>query len=458
MLKFIQAFFCFLFFINTSNAQYQINLKVIDTKDSILYFRLASFDEKLYIPKDTIKLVNNKANIRSLKPIYGGIYYLYFPNTGMKIQLSLENKDVIYLTINAQLPIDSIQTNDPKNKLFLEYQALENKFQYLDSQYAVLQKKGNATLKIKERLFQEKREALTQFRNTAKAKLDPKLFLYQYLTLLNTIDAYKPDKNKFTEREAFIRSLNLKDQRLYFSPIIKSAIYEYLSAYPLNADSILKSMDVVMKKMDCKDKPYANMFNYFSTVLQNSTIKNNMDGYVKFLDTYLFKNNCSFISKNNMQGYISTYARYKELVMKDTISNIILKDSSGIVQNLRQQIEKYTYTVISFYDPTCEHCQVQIPELDSTLKAIRTKSGLTILHFAICNTSTSLDKEWRGFIQKNKMEEDCVHVMLGDSIEVRNQYAAFGNPMLFLCDASGNILLKKTSVSTIRNYLLSNRH
>ncbi|MFN5760506.1 MAG: hypothetical protein ACK44U_00380 [Sphingobacteriales bacterium] len=85
--------------------------------------------------------------------------------------------------------------------------------------------------------------------------------------------------------------------QLYFTPILKDILYEYLSAYPLSADSTLKGIDVIMSKMDCKDKPYANTFNYFSSILQNSSIKENMKGYTAFIEKYLINNKCSFLPK-----------------------------------------------------------------------------------------------------------------------------------------------------------------
>lgn len=442
----------------TSVAQYTVNVHYSNPKDSTLYFRIATFDEKLFIPKDTIKLIKNKAKISSATSVFGGIYYIYLPNSGYKIQLCLENKDVVNLKIDGNLPFDSIQTTDPENKIFLKYQALENSFQHLDSQYAAMQKRGTATLRVKEELYRTKREQMTAYRKTSMTKLNTNGLLYKYFKILNQIDAFKPDKNDYAGRDAFIKQFNLKDQQLYFTPVIKSVLYEYLSAYPLVADSALNGIEVVMKKMDCKDKPYPNTFNYFSSILQNSTIKDNMKGYVKFVDKYLLKNSCQFIPKNRMDGFLSTYNRFKEIAVKDTITDIVLKDTSGKVQNLKENIAAYDYTIISFYDPTCEHCKYQMPELDSTLKTIRSQSSLKILNFAICNTPTSMEKEWKSFIKEKNFTEEYVHVILGEMDNVRNDYAAYSNPIFYLCDTKGNIVLKKASISSIKKFLLTGKN
>ena len=41
-------------FANLANAQYQIKIKAINTLDTVIYFRGTVFDEKNFIPKDTI--------------------------------------------------------------------------------------------------------------------------------------------------------------------------------------------------------------------------------------------------------------------------------------------------------------------------------------------------------------------------------------------------------------------
>lgn len=434
-------------------AQYQVNISLTHPKDSILYFRLASFDEKLFIPKDTIKLKNNKAKIQSKTAVFGGIYTVFLPKSGKKIQLCLENKDIVNLNINDDLPIDSIQTNDPDNRIFLAYQSLEQSFQYLDSQYAEMQKKGIATLKGKALFYKPKIEALVSFRKKALPRLDPKGYVYKYFNILNRIDSYTPSRTDYAGRKAFIDQFNLKDPPLYFSPAPKMILYSYLSSYPLQADSVLTCIEEIMHKIDCKDKIYPNTFNYFLGILQNSSIKNNLKSYVAFVEKYLINNSCTFLPSRKKEEFLASYTKFKALANTDTVTNIVLKDTSGVEQRLLDHLPEYDFTVISFFDPTCEHCKYQMPELNSTLKGLRSTTGLKILHFAVCNTGTFLMNEWKSFIRDKELTEDYVHVMLGDNESVRNQYAAYGNPMFFLCDKNGNIVLKKASISSIKNYL-----
>jgi hypothetical protein len=439
-------------------TQYKININYTKPKDSILFFRVTTFDDKLFIPKDTLVMGKKTAKIIYDKSIFGGIYYLYLPQSRKKIMLCLENNDNFTLNLNGENWEDSLTCTNAKNKIFLDYQKLENKYQYLDSQYSDLQKKGNATLKAKEALYKIKTDTLSAFRHKAMLTLNPGGLLYKYFKILNERDAYAPNRNDYNGREAFIKKFNFKDAQLYFTPILKDILYEYLSAYPLSADSTLKGIDVIMSKMDCKDKPYANTFNYFSSILQNSSIKENMKGYTAFIEKYLINNKCSFLPKNSVDQFVSNYKRIKQISSIDTITNIVLKDTTGIEQSLRSQIGNYDYTIISFYDPTCEHCQFQMPELDSTLMDIRSKVGLKILNFAVCNTSRALESEWKKFIIEKKLYDNYTHVILDDKDAIREAYAAYANPMFYLIDNKGNILLKKANIGSIKKLILTQKN
>ena len=120
-----------IFFTKAGIAQYSINLLFQHPVDSVIYFRVATFDDKLFIPKDTVYTNKGKAQLVYNSPIYGGIYYLYFPQSRKRILLCLENNDHFSLNFSGNNKWeDSIICTDSKNNIFLKYQMLERKFDY----------------------------------------------------------------------------------------------------------------------------------------------------------------------------------------------------------------------------------------------------------------------------------------------------------------------------------------
>ena len=113
-------------------AQYQIKVSAVHPVDTIVYIRGSVFDEKNFIPKDTIRLNGKPVTIKVAKPIIGGVYFFYFPNTKERIYFILENKDSVQFTFLGTHYLDSVTTNKAKNKTLLAFQRLEKTFSNLD--------------------------------------------------------------------------------------------------------------------------------------------------------------------------------------------------------------------------------------------------------------------------------------------------------------------------------------
>jgi hypothetical protein len=116
-----------------STAQFVLKINASNTIDSIAYLRTNLFDEKNYIPKDTIKLYKSSITIKNTKSIVGGIYYLYFPKSKQKVQFILEDQDTVRLSINGNDYLQSATINLNKNTALLGYQRLEKALSHYDS-------------------------------------------------------------------------------------------------------------------------------------------------------------------------------------------------------------------------------------------------------------------------------------------------------------------------------------
>ena len=77
-----------------SKGQFVLKVKATNTTDSIGYLRASLFDERNFVPKDTLNLTKPIQTIKNTKSIVGGIYFIYFPKSKQKIQF---NKDREFL-------------------------------------------------------------------------------------------------------------------------------------------------------------------------------------------------------------------------------------------------------------------------------------------------------------------------------------------------------------------------
>ena len=447
----------FLLFPALVHAQYQIKIKATNTADSIAYFRGTVFDDKNYIPKDTIKLYKGNYTVAAKKPIIGGIYFLYFPKSKQKVFFVLENLDSIKIEIRGTNYLDSTKFSNKANQQFIEYQLLENKLSNYDTMYAAELAKGKKfNLAQKAAFFQPKTSQLISYRTTLLKNLKQVNALFLHLNTLNILDSSVPSRKNYIGRNELIKRIDFKNPKLLFTPNIKNVLNEYYSYYPLQADSLNKGLDTVMNKVDGKSNMSMYITDYFIKLLHNREIVNNTEAYAYYLEKYILNQKYKISDIKQLGQLKSELANLKSLQLQDTCVNMILKDTAGQVQNLQEFASQNKFTLIIFYDPTCEHCKVELPKMDSTINLLENTYNIKVGRYAVCNEPNLPVSIWKDFIVKYNLSKNYINVNLGNNMDLRKSYDAFTNPIFYLVNNKGILLGKKLSPQTVRNLILAN--
>ena len=447
----------FLLFPALVHAQYQIKIKATNTADSIAYFRGTVFDDKNYIPKDTIKLYKGNYTVAAKKPIIGGIYFLYFPKSKQKVFFVLENLDSIKIEIRGTNYLDSTKFSNKANQQFIEYQLLENKLSNYDTMYAAELAKGKKfNLAQKAAFFQPKTSQLISYRTTLLKNLKQVNALFLHLNTLNILDSSVPSRKNYIGRNELIKRIDFKNPKLLFTPNIKNVLNEYYSYYPLQADSLNKGLDTVMNKVDGKSNMSMYITDYFIKLLHNREIVNNTEAYTYYLEKYILNQKYKISDIKQLDQLKTELANLKSLQLQDTCVNMILKDTAGQLQNLQEFASQNKFTLIIFYDPTCEHCKVELPKMDSTINLLENTYNIKVGRYAVCNEPNLPVSVWKDFIIKYNLSKNYINVNLGNNMDLRKSYDAFTNPIFYLVNNKGILLGKKLSPQTVRNLILAN--
>ena len=447
----------FLLFPALVHAQYQIKIKATNTADSIAYFRGTVFDDKNYIPKDTIKLYKGNYTVAAKKPIIGGIYFLYFPKSKQKVFFALENLDSIKIEIRGTNYLDSTKFSNKANQQFIEYQLLEKKLSNYDTMYAAELAKGKKfNLAQKAAFFQPKTSQLISYRTTLLKNLKQVNALFLHLNTLNILDSSVPSRKNYIGRNELIKRIDFKNPKLLFTPNIKNVLNEYYSYYPLQADSLNKGLDTVMNKVDGKSNMSMYITDYFIKLLHNREIVNNTEAYTYYLEKYILNQKYKISDIKQLDQLKTELANLKSLQLQDTCVNMILKDTAGQLQNLQEFASQNKFTLIIFYDPTCEHCKVELPKMDSTINLLENTYNIKVGRYAVCNEPNLPVSIWKDFIVKYNLSKNYINVNLGNNMDLRKSYDAFTNPIFYLVNNKGILLGKKLSPQTVRNLILAN--
>ncbi len=437
----------------TSFAQFKLRIKIKNPKDSIAFFRTCLFDDKNYIPKDTLNLKKSSFFINNKKSIVGGIYFLYFPKSKEKIYLSFRDQDSTRLELDGTDYIGLAKASDKKNQKFIEYQRLEKSFHVIDSLYDAEIKRGRKfSFANKAAFFREKTESLVAFRKEALKTLPSGDPLYLYFQTLNRLDASVPNRNDFKGRETFFTGTNWNDKQLLFSPSMKPLLQEYLNYFPLMGDSLLKGVNRVMKNLDCKSRTYLFVLDHFGKLLQNRNIQNNVDVYMTFIKNYIQKDECKVLSASVKKPYLKDLENLSQLKLDVPIVDMKLVDTAKVAQSIYDFSKKYDYTVMVFYDPDCDHCQKEVPEMDSTIKMLEKRFELKIGRYYIMNVPGLPLLKWKDFISKYKLNQNDMHVNIPSEGNIRTLFDAYTNPVFHLIDQQAALKAKNVSPLSIKRW------
>lgn len=428
----------------------QAQFKVTVSKSSApVYFRGTLFDDKNYLAKDTL----TGTVLSSTTPIKGGIYYLQFSSTKERIYFTIENKEQFSLTFSGTDVLANAHSSDPKNEVFLTYQRLEKSYSHIDSSYqAELSKGRKFKFAEKAAFFQSKTDALVAFRNKQLETLPTTSTLALYFKALNALDESVPNRLDTEARDRFFSKIPFQDSRLLFTPIFRSLLVEYLSYYPLNAESIQLGMEKVMNQVICSHKSFPFVFDYFNSVIRNRNISQNTEGTLWFLKNYGITDPCESFTDSQKKLFNEEIEKLSRLNANQLSENLILKDTAGLEQNLHQFAAKNDYTLLLFYAPTCDHCQREVPEMDSIASQIERIKNITIGRFAVCNEPEVSRAVWIDFIKKYLVHSNTLHVEFPENAPQRAAYDAFSNPTTYLINRKGEIVAKKISPSSLKKY------
>jgi hypothetical protein len=121
---------------------------------------------------------------------------------------------------------------------------------------------------------------------------------------------------------------------------------------------------------------------------------------------------------------------------------------------------KSPYVFIAFWDPTCGHCKVEVPRLDSIYNASWKALGVTMLGV---NTNAKEVALWKTYIKDNKLtgwthayqtEADLnKEIQEGKPTTIRQLYDVYKTPTFYLLDSNKKIIAKNLTIEQFNDFL-----
>jgi hypothetical protein len=411
---------------------------------------------------DSAFLTKGTANFKMQynKSIKDGFYMLLFADKSPQVEMVVENGKAVTVEFDKADILHSIKFADEQNTRFYEDKLyidnLQPRIKELGTKLESKKKKDTTYVTEQYELINE---GIFKARDVLIAK-DPTSVLSKIYTSMKDVvipanikamaNGRKKDSLKYVYTKAnYWNNWDFADDRLIYSPVYESKLQGYFNLIPQIPDSFNVEADRMMKRVKCGTDMYKFTFWYITRTAGISKVMGMDESYVYMIEKYVMgRDYCGHLDSASKAAYITDAQRLAPNTIGKIGRDIAMPDDKEKPQTLYNVCTKGDFTVLAFYDPTCHHCEKEVPSMDSTLNILEKELGITIMRFGLENADE--DVKWHKFIEDKKLNNHWVHVHNPSRVgNYRVDYNVQTNPVFYLLDKNAEILGKRIDHTNI---------
>lgn len=453
----------------TAKSQYTVNLHTPQFDSGYAY--LTYYYGKNMNVEDSA-LVDKKGNALFKKetPLQPGVYSIVFPGKSRSFdflvgdnvtKMDIQVKDTNDLVLNSKVD------GSPENALFQKYQEfIASKGPAMEHERsAYMQSKTTADSALHEKNYRELSQQLTNYREKLiedepnsmlaallKSMKEPTLPIPYPKNRQDTLENYNYYKKHYWDGVTFT------DKRIIRSPFFVPKVERYFrQIVDQSPDSVIKAADYLLLLSRTTPEMYKFLLNWLTDEYFNPKFMGQDAVFVHLFEKYHSRGVSNWLNEKQMKAITDrAYMVMSNLIGKPA-APLLMADSSG--KEIPLYNIKSNFTVVVFWDPSCGHCQQELPKLDSVFKAKWKKEGVAI--YAVL-TDNSHFKSWKTFIADHKLG-DWTHVYETDAEKkkvedaklpsYRQLYDVIQTPTIYLLDKDKRIIAKKLTLEQMDELL-----
>ncbi|WP_089810692.1 redoxin domain-containing protein [Chitinophaga sp. YR627] len=435
---------------------YQLTFQLKQYKGGQL--ALAHYMGKSFYMADSAQI--NEQGIAIMKnkeTLPGGIYIVLLPGRQRYFEMLLDNKDQQFsISVDTSDLINkTVFKTSRENEIFQSYNKfLQKEVSTQDKQINALLAKHTAADSAAARPLQQGLgKRLQDFRNGVIGKYPQSLLTSIFRAMKEPEVPATPAGEDSTFGYRYYKahywdSVNLNDGRLVRTDIIERKLNRYFTQLvSMDPDSIIVEADKVVEKTR-KDKEMFKFVVWWLTYTYETSKYMGMDAvFVHMVEKYYVSGDAYWLKDDQLNKIISRAYSMAPNLIGQQAPPLEVKDTA--LQALSLYTTKAKYTVLVFWDPTCGHCKIELPRLDSAYNANWKNKGVAMIGFKTEGTKD----EWQGFIKEHHLT-GWIHAWDPDAqSNYRRLYDVYSTPVVYLLDEKKKILAKRLGVEQLNEFL-----
>lgn len=386
----------------------------------------------------------------------GGIYWVVFNNGRKMVDFLLDNGYNMEVLIDTNNIIDGTTFKGSEdNDLMNEYRKDDLKFRAeVDKTKEALAKaktKSDST-KINKKL-EDFRKVLYEKSNGMAAQHPNGMFALiihalskpvvpegpHYLEDGKTVDSFF--NYRYTKAH-FWDQFEVWDNRLAFTPMYDEKLKDYFDhyVYPI-PDSMQYEADILL----ALSRPAKDMFKYTLHWLANYARTKKVMGadetFVYLVDKYYAKGDAFWLDSASLStNYLIPAEDMSYTKLGKVGQELALFDAyTYSPRNLHSVAADYI--ILVFWEPSCGHCQKEIPAIDSVYKALHLEQKNVVIYSV--PQDKSLESIHKMIDQLDVHHSPWTHNVNFNGVRLSKLYAFQSNPAIFILDKDKKIIAKQ---------------
>jgi peroxiredoxin len=388
----------------------------------------------------------------------GGIYVVLLPGSSQPHFDILVDKGQQQFTIlpdTTDLQGKTTFKNSPANDLFVAY----NKF--LLKEIAPINKEimgklaahTSADSAAARPLQQDLNKKLTEYRKGVVEK-NPQTLLAAIFKTMKEVDVPPTPPGADSSfgywyyRTHFWDNTDFGDGRLVRTPTFESKLKRYFTQLiPQEPDSVNEAADMLIEKSRKDKEMFRFMVTWVAYTYESSPYMGMDAVFVHVVEKYYVNGDATWLTDDQLKKIVTRAYAIAPNLIGEQAPPLEMKDS--LMRPLSLYTTKGKYTILVFWDPTCGHCKIEVPKLDSAYKASWKKKGVTMIGFRTEGTK----EQWEDFIKTNHLD-GWIHAWDPDNqSNYHRLYDVYSTPVVYLLDEKKKILAKRLGVEQLSDFL-----
>ncbi|MHB1923027.1 MAG: redoxin domain-containing protein, partial [Chitinophagaceae bacterium] len=250
-------------------------------------------------------------------------------------------------------------------------------------------------------------------------------------------------------QQHFWDHINFSDSAILRTPIFQDRLHKYFTELvPPIPDSLNKEADQLLNLARANREMFKFTLWWLTFHFESSPYMGMDEVFVHLVEKYYVPGDAYWLSQKQNDDIIQRAYSLAPNLIGQTAPNLALEDSTLRHPFSLDDIQA-KYLLVVFWDPTCGHCQVELPVMDSAYRADWKNLGVKILGIRTGGTK----EQWEDFIRDHHLD-GWIHGWDPEhKSNYHHLYDVYETPVVYLLDEHKKIIAKKLGVKELSTFL-----